>query len=155
MGDLQVSGNAMIRANPETENGIKKAGQAAGKFLGNLKDTLFGKTGKSILAGAAAGALVGAVVPGGVIPGAIVGGAVGLGTAAYAKASSEGKKGMAALAAASTGALAGLAFGLPGLLVGGVAYAFASGAAQNAAKKVGEFMSKNADKMAATAAPQQ
>jgi hypothetical protein len=154
MGDMQVSNSAMIKATPEAEKGIKKAAEAAGKHLSSLKDALFGKTGKAVLAGAASGALIGSLIPGGALPGAVVGGVVGFGAAASANAAEQNKKGLATLTAASTGILAAAAFGLPGLLVGGAAYAFATGAAQNAASKVGEFLQKNSQHMVATAAPQ-
>ncbi|PIQ25469.1 hypothetical protein COW36_20710 [bacterium (Candidatus Blackallbacteria) CG17_big_fil_post_rev_8_21_14_2_50_48_46] len=157
MGDIQVSNNAMIKAGPEAEKGILKGVEAVGKGLKNLKDNLFGKTGSTILASAASGALIGALtpVPGAVVVGAVAGAAVGTGIALTEKAKEAGKKGASLAASIATGAAAGVVFGLPGLLVVGAGYAFSTGAAQNAAKKVGEFLSKNADKMVAKAAPEQ
>lgn len=157
MGDMQVSGNAMIKTTPEAEQGLKKAGDAVGRHLKQIKDSLFGKSGSTVLAAAASGALLGALVPvpGAVVFGAAAGAAVGSGVVLTEKTRESGKKGAGMVAAATTGAIAGLAFGLPGLLVVGAGYAFSTGAAQNAAKKVGEFMTKHADKMVAKTAPEQ
>lgn len=139
MADLQVSNTAAVKPVTETE-APQKAEGAVKKFLGGLKDALFGKTGTAVMAGAASGALIAG------LPGAAVGAVVGLGTAAAVKASDDGKKGLSALNAGLAGAVAGLAFGLPGLLVGGAAFAFASGAAQKAGEKIANFIKGNQDK---------
>ncbi|HEY9840548.1 MAG TPA: hypothetical protein V6D23_08850 [Candidatus Obscuribacterales bacterium] len=139
MGDVKVSSGAQVQPTTEVEKPQKAEG-AVGKFLKSAKDCLFGKTGAAILAGAASGALLAG------LPGAAVGAAVGLGLASANKSLEEGKPGWSLLNAGTAGALAGAAFGLPGLLVGATAVAFATGAAQKAASKVGEFLGLHGDK---------
>lgn len=135
MADMKVSNAAPVQAAP-AEAKPEKAQSAFGKFMSGLRDAVFGETGAAIIAGAASGALIGG------IPGAVVGGVTGLGIASAVKASREGKTGWAMLNAAASGAVLGLAFTNPvsGLLVGGAAFAFGSGAAQKAASKIAGFL---------------
>lgn len=140
MADMQVSSSAPVKAAAEVDNKPQKAENVVSKHLNKLKNAMFGTTGSAILAGAASGALIAG------LPGAAVGAVVGLGLSAGVKAATDGKKVLGALNTGLAGALAGAAFGLPGLLVGGAAYAFATGAAQKAASKVADFLSNQAGK---------
>ncbi len=132
MADMKVSAAKSAQAVTETQP--QKAENAVSKFVKGAKNALFGKTGSAILAGAASGALIGG------LPGAIVGGTIGLGVAAASNAAESGKKGLSTVNAVLAGSLAGMAFGIPGLLVAGAGAAFATGTAQNAAKKVSETL---------------
>lgn len=150
MADMKVSSAQSAQAVSETQS--QKAENAVSKFVKAAKSALFGKTGAGILAGAAAGALLaGPAWP----IGAAIGGTIGLGMAASSKAAESGKKGMSTANALLAGGLAGMAFGLPGLLVAGAGAAFATGAAQNAAKKVSETLGNLFHKPEPTPAPAQ
>lgn len=139
MGDVKVSNSAPVQAASEVSK-PQKAESALGKHLSGIKNALFGRTGASILAGAASGALLAGPV------GAVVGGVAGLGFAAGQKAAERGNKTLSVLNTAAAGALVGVAFGLPGLLVGGASYLFATGKAQQAAEKVGNFLTNHSNK---------
>jgi len=150
MAEMKVSGAQAPQSVSETQP--QKAENAVSKFVKGAKNALFGKTGASVLAGAAAGALLaGPAWP----AGALIGGTVGLGMAAASKAQEGGKKGLSLTNTLLAGGLAGMAFGVPGLLVAGTASLFASGAAQSAAKKVGETMGKIFNQQEPTPAPAQ
>lgn len=142
MGDLKISATAPVQA---PLNAPAKPESSLNKHLGEIKKAAFGETGTAVLAGAAAGALIGG------LPGAAAGGLVGLGMAAYQKGSSG--------AALSSGALAlgvaAVSFPPVGaLLVGASAWSFASGNAQKAAAKLGDFLTKHEQKAEAKTAAQ-
>lgn len=134
MANIQVSNNTPVQA-AKSESVVQKAETAIGKHLKAAKDALFGPTGSAVLAGAASGALLAG------LPGAVVGGAVGLGIGASVHAAKEHKTALSLANAGLAGAVAAMAFPPAGaLLVGVGAFAFASGAAQNAASKIGNFL---------------
>lgn len=137
MADMKVS--AAAQTTPVSETQPQKAENAVSKFAKGLKNAIFGKVGSSVLAGAATGALLaGPAWP----VGAAIGAAAGLGIGAAANAANEGKKGLSALNAAAAGGLLAAGFGLPGLLVGGTAYLFATGKAQEAATSLGNTLGR-------------
>lgn len=159
MGDLKVSNAASIQAAPAAEAKPAKAEGVISKHLNYLKNAIFGDSGKAALAAAASGALIGGLAGAG-LPGAVVGGlaggVVGLGIAAGVKAAKEGKPGLSMVNGALAGAAAAVVFPPVGaLLVGGAAIAFATGAAQKAAGKVGEFLGLHHDKKQPEPAPAQ
>lgn len=107
---------------------------ATGGHLQDVKAALFGPTGSAMLAGAAAGALVGG------LPGAAVGSLVGLGLAGFHQGSTS------AAVFSGGAAVVGAAMAFPpmgAVLVGATAATFASGAAQQAAHKLGHFLSQH------------
>lgn len=136
MGDVKVSNSAPVQAASEVSK-PQKAESALSKHLSGIKNALFGKTGMSALAGAASGALLAG--PAGALVGGVAGLAIGTGTQAFEK----GNKTAGVINTAASGALLGVAFGLPGLLVGGSAYLFASGTAQKGAEKIANFLKGN------------
>lgn len=150
MGDLKISNATSVQAAPKAEAKPEKAEGVISKHLNKIKNAIFGDSGKAVLAAAASGALIGGLSGAG-LPGAVVGGlaggVVGLGIAAGVKAAREGKPGLSMVNGALAGAAAAVVFPPVGaLLVGGAAIALATGAAQSAATKLGNFLGLHKDK---------
>lgn len=148
MADMKVNSTAPAQEVAKTE-APQKADNAVMKHLKSLKNAILGPVGGATIAGAASAALLGAA-----LPYVAVGAVVGLGIGAGIKALNEDKKGLGFLNVGAAGALAGAAFGLPGLLVGATAVAFGTGEAQKAAGKIAKFVGSGISKILPDSKPE-
>lgn len=176
MANMKVAGPQQTQS--VENNQPKKAADAVKGHLNKLQKTGLGEEGNAILKGAALGAAAAIVLPlpGGIALGAAAGAAVAKAvdaaqdkkaTQAFAKKATKGIRPDAARqakplseedsaklksAARTAGAavIGGIALGLPGIALGAfLASEFVSDKAKDAWNSMGDFMSKNADKMVA------
>jgi len=141
VANMQVSSSAQTTDVAKAAEKPKTASDTVKSHLQSIRNAMFGKTGKAILAGATAGALLGGA------PGAVAGGAIGAGAALTVKLHENFKEqgvGKRMLAGAAAGTMAAIALATPlGAAATITGLAFATGAAQKAASAVGDFLSKH------------